>query len=83
MELQKKQMALTQKEHQLTDAKRFQQLLEVQLLEGKQQKETTWNHNQVPSDQISHFCNFIKILFFLRGTFSFFKPCDYAPESPK
>ncbi|XP_073448868.1 myomegalin-like isoform X3 [Aquarana catesbeiana] len=46
MELQKKQMALTQKEHQLTDAKRFQQLLEVQLLEGKQQKETTWNHNQ-------------------------------------
>ncbi|XP_040215599.1 myomegalin-like isoform X1 [Rana temporaria] len=46
MELQKKQMALTQKEHQLSDAKRFQQLLEVQLLEGKQQKETTWNHNQ-------------------------------------
>ncbi|XP_018413431.1 PREDICTED: myomegalin [Nanorana parkeri] len=46
MELQKKQMALTQKGHQLTDAKRFQQLLEVQLLEGKQQKETTWKHNQ-------------------------------------
>ncbi|KAM5148617.1 myomegalin-like isoform 2-T2 [Mantella aurantiaca] len=46
MELQKKQMALTQKEHQLSDAKRFQQLLEVQLLEGKQQKETTWKHNQ-------------------------------------
>lgn len=47
MELQKKQMSLTQKEHQLTDAKRFQKLLEVQLLEGKQQKETTWKHNQV------------------------------------
>ncbi|KAM9324478.1 LOW QUALITY PROTEIN: myomegalin-like [Gastrophryne carolinensis] len=46
MELQKKQMALRQKEHQLTDAKRSQQLLEVHLLEGQQEKETTWKHNQ-------------------------------------
>ncbi|XP_063796373.1 myomegalin isoform X2 [Pseudophryne corroboree] len=46
MELQKKQMALRQKERQLTDAKRSQRLLEVDLLEGQQQKETTWKHNQ-------------------------------------
>lgn len=46
MELQKKQMALRQKERQLTDVKRSQRLLEVDLLEGQQQKETTWKHNQ-------------------------------------
>ncbi|XP_075038834.1 myomegalin isoform X2 [Mixophyes fleayi] len=46
MELQKKEMALRQKERQLTDAKRSQRLLEVDLLEGQQQKETTWKHNQ-------------------------------------
>ncbi|XP_069823488.1 myomegalin isoform X2 [Dendropsophus ebraccatus] len=46
MELQKKQMALRQKERQLTDVKRSQRLLEVDILEGQQQKETTWKHNQ-------------------------------------
>ncbi|XP_056384077.1 myomegalin [Hyla sarda] len=46
MELQKKQMALRQKERQLTDVKRSQRLLQVDLLEGQQQKETTWKHNQ-------------------------------------
>ncbi|XP_066453150.1 myomegalin isoform X3 [Eleutherodactylus coqui] len=46
MELQKKQLALRQKERQLTDVNRSQRLLEVDLLEGQQQKETTWKHNQ-------------------------------------
>ncbi|KAM3915333.1 myomegalin-like [Leptodactylus fuscus] len=46
MELQKKQLALRQRERQLTDVKRSQKLLEVDLLEGQQQKETTWKHNQ-------------------------------------
>ncbi|XP_077132332.1 myomegalin isoform X2 [Ranitomeya variabilis] len=46
MELQKKQMALRQKERQLTEAKISQRLLEVDILEGQQQKETTWKHNQ-------------------------------------
>ncbi|XP_068096304.1 myomegalin-like isoform X2 [Hyperolius riggenbachi] len=46
MELQKKHMALHQIERQLNDAKRSQQMLEVHLLEGQQQKETTWKHNQ-------------------------------------
>ncbi|XP_073500194.1 myomegalin isoform X2 [Phyllobates terribilis] len=46
MELQKKQMALRQKERQLTEVKRSQRLLEADILEGQQQKETTWKHNQ-------------------------------------
>ncbi|XP_075689617.1 myomegalin isoform X1 [Rhinoderma darwinii] len=46
MELQKEQMSLRQKERQLTDVKRSQRLLEVDLLEGQIQKETTWKHNQ-------------------------------------
>ncbi|XP_069593252.1 myomegalin isoform X3 [Ranitomeya imitator] len=46
MELQKTQMALRQKERQLTEAKRSQRLLEVDILEGQEQKETTWKHNQ-------------------------------------
>ncbi|KAM4641477.1 myomegalin isoform 3-T3 [Discoglossus pictus] len=46
MELQKQQQALRQKERQLTDTKRSQRLLEAELLEGQQQKETTWKHNQ-------------------------------------
>ncbi|KAM4021607.1 myomegalin isoform 2-T2 [Anomaloglossus baeobatrachus] len=46
MELQKKQMALRQKERQLTEIKRSQRLLEVDILEGQQQKEATWKHNQ-------------------------------------
>ncbi|XP_053549062.1 myomegalin isoform X2 [Bombina bombina] len=46
MELQKQQRALRQKERQLTDANRSQRLLEAELLEGQQQKETTWKHNQ-------------------------------------
>ncbi|XP_073414119.1 myomegalin-like [Dendrobates tinctorius] len=46
MELHKKQMALRQKERQLAEAKRSQWLLEGDILEGQQQKETTWKHNQ-------------------------------------
>ncbi|XP_041417530.1 myomegalin isoform X1 [Xenopus laevis] len=45
-ELQKQQRTLRQKERQLTDLKQSQKLLEADLLEGHQQKETTWKHNQ-------------------------------------
>ncbi|XP_041446606.1 myomegalin isoform X3 [Xenopus laevis] len=45
-ELQKQQRTLRQKERQLTDLKQSQGLLETDLLEGQQQKETTWKHNQ-------------------------------------
>ncbi|KAG8436489.1 hypothetical protein GDO86_007547 [Hymenochirus boettgeri] len=45
-ELQKQQRTLRQKERQLTDLERSQRLLEADLLEGQQQKETTWKHNQ-------------------------------------
>ncbi|XP_075472962.1 myomegalin isoform X5 [Ascaphus truei] len=46
MELQKQQRGLRQKERQMTDAMRSQRFLEADLLEGQQQKETTWKHNQ-------------------------------------
>ncbi|KAM4721031.1 myomegalin isoform 3-T3 [Rhinophrynus dorsalis] len=46
MDLQKQQRALRQKERQLTDSERSQRLLEADLLEGQQQKEATWKHNQ-------------------------------------
>ncbi|XP_031756150.1 myomegalin isoform X6 [Xenopus tropicalis] len=45
-ELQKQQRTLRQKERQLTDLEQSQRLLEADLLEGQQQKETTWKHNQ-------------------------------------
>ncbi|XP_053324599.1 myomegalin isoform X1 [Spea bombifrons] len=45
-ELQKLQQTLRQKEQQLNNAKRSQLLLEADLVEGQQQKETTWKHNQ-------------------------------------
>ncbi|KAM8930700.1 LOW QUALITY PROTEIN: myomegalin-like [Pelodytes ibericus] len=45
-EFQKLQQALRQKDRQLADAKRSQRLLEADLLEGQNQKETSWKHNQ-------------------------------------
>ncbi|XP_030063450.1 myomegalin isoform X2 [Microcaecilia unicolor] len=46
LELQKGERALRQKEYQLSNAKRVQQLLEVDIQEAQLQKETTWKHNQ-------------------------------------
>ncbi|XP_069593251.1 myomegalin isoform X2 [Ranitomeya imitator] len=61
MELQKTQMALRQKERQLTEAKRSQRLLEVDILEGQEQKETTWKHNQEYIDVLHYQQNLEKV----------------------
>lgn len=47
LEVQKLKRAQRQKEHQLAEAKRATQLLEITVHEEEQQKEATWKHNQV------------------------------------
>ncbi|XP_053928861.1 myomegalin isoform X9 [Cuculus canorus] len=46
LEVQKLKGAQCQKEHQLAEARRATQLLEIMVHEEEQQKEATWKHNQ-------------------------------------